>query len=272
MHMQRVCKVILALAIIGLLSAPALGEAGEPDTATTAPAEVSSDISNPAPAPAETAPHTKLEELIRTRLSQLVDRKPEQAAVEAFYRERSYQPIWSANGVALPRTRAAVEYLGKVAVDGLDPRDYPTPDFSRDMNGQTAAVNDLQLTASILKYARQASAGRVSFTRVSGAILYPAHAADPAQVLTQVSSAENVADVLASFEPQHPGFKALKAQLAKELGAPETQKAASQLQTSNKHRQAENQHRRSDITGTLIANMETGAGSRAISEQRLCGG
>ena len=168
--MQRVCKVTLALAIIGL-SAPAFGEAGEPDTATTAPAEVSPGISNPAPAPAETAPQTKLQELIRTRLSQIVDRKPEQAAVGAFYRERSYQPIWSANGVALPRTRAAVEYLGKVAVEGLDPRDYPTPDFSRDMNEQTAAANDLQLTASILKYARHASAGRVSFTRVSGAIL-----------------------------------------------------------------------------------------------------
>ena len=211
---------------------------------------------NPAPAPAETAPQTKLQELIRTRLSQIVDRKPEQAAVGAFYRERSYQPIWSANGVALPRTRAAVEYLGKVAVEGLDPRDYPTPDFSRDMNEQTAAANDLQLTASILKYARHASAGRVSFTRVSGAILYPAHAADPAQVLTQVSSAENVADVLASFEPQHPGFKALKAQLAKEMGAPAAQTAASQPETSKKHRKAENQNRRSDITGTLIANME----------------
>ena len=146
--------------------------------------------------------------------------------------------------------------MAKVAVEGLDPRDYPTPDFSRDMNEQTAAANDLQLTASILKYARHASAGRVSFTRVSGAILYPAHAADPAQVLAQVSSAENIGDVLASFEPQHPGFKALKAQLAKEMGAPAAQTAASQPENSKNHRKAENQNRRSDITGTLIANME----------------
>jgi hypothetical protein len=41
-----------------------------------------------------------------------------------------------------------------------------------DMNEEAAAANELQLTASVLKYARHASAGRVSFTRVSGSILY----------------------------------------------------------------------------------------------------
>ena len=106
------------------------------------------------------------------------------------------------------------------------------------------------------KYARHASAGRVSFTRVSGAILYPAHAADPAQVLAQVSSAENIGDVLASFEPQHSGFKALQAQLAKALSTPESQKPMSLPDNSKSHRKADDQRGRSDITGTLIANME----------------
>ena len=248
--MQRVREVILALALIGL-AAPAFGEEPASDTGTTAPAAVSPENANPAP-----AAQSKLGEMIATRLAQFVDRKPEQTAVEAFYRERTFQPIWSENGVALPRARAAVEYLAKVASEGLDPRDYPTPDFSRDMNEQTVAANDLQLTASILKYARHASAGRVSFTRVSGAILYPAHAADPAQVLAQVSTAENIVDVLASFEPQHPGFKALQAQLAKELSAPESQKTASQPENSKTHRKADTQRGRSDVTGTLIANME----------------
>ncbi len=248
--MQRVREVILALALIGL-AAPAFGEEPASDTGTTAPAAVSPENANPAP-----AAQSKLGEMIATRLAQFVDRKPEQTAVEAFYRERTFQPIWSENGVALPRARAAVEYLAKVASEGLDPRDYPTPDFSRDVNEQTVAANDLQLTASILKYARHASAGRVSFTRVSGAILYPAHAADPAQVLTQVSTAENIGDVLASFEPQHPAFKALQAQLAKELSAPESQKTASQPENSKTQRKADTQRGRSDVTGTLIANME----------------
>ena len=253
--MQRVRKVILALALIGL-SATAFGEEPASDAATTAPAAVPPETANPAATPAAPASQSKLKDLIATRLAQVVDHKPEQTAAEAFYRARAFQPIWSENGVALPRARAASEYLAKVASEGLDSRDYPTPDFSRDMDAQTAAANDLQLTAAILKYARHASAGRVSFTRVSGAILYPTHAADPAQVLAQVSTAENIGEVLASFEPQHPAFKALQAQLAKALSAPESQKTASQPENSKTHRKADNQHGWSDISGTLIANME----------------
>jgi L,D-transpeptidase YcbB len=88
--------------------------------------------------------------------------------------------------------------------------------------------------------------------------LYPPHAADPAQVLAQVSSAENVEEVLASFEPQHPGFKALQAQLARELSAPDSRKIASQpgIESSKKHDKTDTALPRSDLTGTLIANLE----------------
>ena len=92
--MQRVREVILALALIGL-AAPAFGEEPASDTGTTAPATLSPENVNPAP-----AAQSKLGEMIATRLAQFVDRKPEQTAVEAFYRERSFQPIWSENGVA----------------------------------------------------------------------------------------------------------------------------------------------------------------------------
>lgn len=148
--------------------------------------------------------------------------------------------------------------LAKVGFEGLDSRDYPTPAFLRDMSEETAAASDVELTASILKYVRHASAGRVSFTRVSGAILYPPHAADPGQALAQISSAENIGEVLASFEPQHPGFKALKAQLVRELSAPDARKTASQpaIEGAKKHHTADAPRPRSDLTGTLIANME----------------
>jgi L,D-transpeptidase YcbB len=260
--MRLVHGGFLALALIGV-SASAFGQtpaasADAPDSAPgqAAPAET---LQNANPLATELPrPASKLEELITTRLAQFVDRKSEQAAVEAFYRERAFQPIWSANGTALLRTRAVSEYLAKVAFEGLDPRDYPTPDFSQDMSEETAAANEIQLTASVLKYARHASAGRVSFTRVSGAILYPPHAADPAQVLAQVSSAENVEEVLASFEPQHPGFKALQAQLAKELSAPDSRKIASQpgIESSKKHDKTDTAPPRSDVIGPLIANLE----------------
>jgi murein L,D-transpeptidase YcbB/YkuD len=192
-----------------------------------------------------------LEELVTTRPGKFFDRKAEQEAVEAFYRARSFAPLWSADGAALARARAAIDYLANVATDGLDPRDYPVPQFTDHLNEVDAATNDLKLTAAVLTYARHASAGRVSFTRVSGAILYPAHALEPAKVLEQISTTDDVKGVLASFEPQHPAFKALKAQLAKALSGAAP---ISPLRDDKKH------HKAADggdhLADTLIANME----------------
>src|SRR5262245_9589310 len=108
--MRLVHECFLALVLIGI-SASAFGQ--------TPAASVDTDSASGQAAPAETPqsanpvatetlprPASKLEELITTRLAQFVDRKSEQAAVEAFYRERAFQPIWSANGTALLRTRA----------------------------------------------------------------------------------------------------------------------------------------------------------------------
>src|SRR5262247_3282478 len=221
--MQFVRESFLTLVLLG--TAPAFAQAPSPNATpeTSAGQALPSETENATPAPSAPAIENPRP---ASKLARFVDRKPEQAAVEAFYRERSFQPIWSANGAALSRTRNAIDYLARVAYQGLDPRDYPAPDFSRDVNEETAAANELQLTAWVLKYARHASAGRVSFTRVSGSVLYPAHAADPAQVLTQISSIDDAAAVLSSFEPQHPGYKALKAQLAREMSGAEPRKTA----------------------------------------------
>jgi murein L,D-transpeptidase YcbB/YkuD len=266
--MQILRESVLTLVLLGAAPALAQAQAQAPAPNTTTPESTAGQAlpaetenanpASPTPAIENPRPASKLEELITSRLARFVDRKPEHAAVEAFYRERSFQPIWSANGVALPRTRSAVDYLARVAYEGLDPRDYPTPDFSRDMNEEAAATSELQLTASVLKYARHASAGRVSFTRVSGSILYPAHAADPAQVLTQISSTDDAAAVLSSFEPQHPGYKALKAQLAREMSGAESRKTATQSgsEESRKHSKSENSRPHSDVVGKLVANLE----------------
>jgi len=52
-----------------------------------------------------------------------------------------------------------------------------------------------------------ASSGRVSYTRVSASILYPDHAADPAEVLNKVASAQDMGAVLRSFEAAAAGLR-----------------------------------------------------------------
>ena len=231
------------------------GPAGE-DPATAEASSAPPSLTVPALPAEQPLPQTQpsLERLIATRLGQFIERKPERSAVEAFYGARGFTPLWSADGVALPRAQAAIDYLAKVAGEGLDPRDYPVPRYSERMSEDNAASADLKLTAAILTYARHASAGRVSFTRVSGAILYAPHAADPAAVLREISSTDDVAHVLASFEPQHPGFKALQAQLAKELAADDP--AASPVASTDAHKPRAAPKKRTDVIGTLIANLE----------------
>jgi murein L,D-transpeptidase YcbB/YkuD len=200
---------------------------------------------------------SKLQALISGDLSKFVDRKPEQAATESFYRARNYQPIWTGSPEALKRAGGAIAFLGNVKSEGLEPRDYPTPDLSADLSEEQAAKAELQLTGSILRYARHASSGRVSYTRVSASILYPDHAADPAEVLDKLASAQDMNAVLQSFEPQQPGFIALKAALAKELAAPQDDATLENRESFKKHRGKEADERgRKNTVGTIIANME----------------
>ena len=52
-------------------------------------------------------------------------RKQERAAVEAFYRDRGFAPLWIAKGEPNARAKAAIAHLAAADADGLDPADYP---------------------------------------------------------------------------------------------------------------------------------------------------
>src|SRR5205823_3921858 len=105
----------------------------------------------------------------------------------------------------------AVEFLQGVAADGLDPEDYPIPQFAE--SAQLAA-DELVLTNSVATFVRHASTGRLAFTRVSGAIYFDLRAPDPEQFLETIASSGDVGATLDSFNPQHPQYKALKTELA----------------------------------------------------------
>jgi murein L,D-transpeptidase YcbB/YkuD len=247
--------VILVFAALAGMTSPALAQLGPSDPGTA--------VLSPSPLTAEpsslntTQPVSRLRELVTGSLSSFVDRKPEQMATASFYQARNYQPIWTGSPEALKRAEGAIAFLRNVRSEGLEPRDYPTPEISGNLSEEQTAKAELQLTGSILRYARHASSGRVSYTRVSASILYPDHAADPADVLNKVASAQDIGAVLQSFEPQQPGFIALKAALARELAAPQDNAALQDRETPKKHSGKEaNERSRRNAADTIIANME----------------
>ncbi len=226
-------------------SAPAVTTPGEPSVApaatadapssmpaTSTPAATAAPSSTPATAdaPAATEQPTsiyaadlsaedrpvaeKLHDVLSGRIERLFGRKNERTAVEAFYRDRGYAPLWVEKGAQSPRAAAAISYLKGVDADGLDPADYPTPDFKAAASPDALADAELKLTASVLTYARHAQIGQVHYTRISSDISYNLEAPDPADILANMANAKDVAAALDGYNPPQPGYKALKAKLA----------------------------------------------------------
>ena len=157
----------------------------------------------------------KLRELVATALAQHVHNEG-RSAVEAFYRDRGFAPLWIANAAPTSRAKDAIALLRGVDADALDPADYPTPSFSASAP-EAMAADEIKLTNSVLTFARQAQTGRVSFARVSKNISYELRFPKPAEVLAKMVETSDIRQALDSYNPQQPGYKALKARLTRDL-------------------------------------------------------
>ncbi len=168
---------------------------------------------------ADTAIADKLRELGAGKFDRVIGGKRERATLEAFYGGRNHAPLWIANGAMNERAKATVAYLAGVDADGLDPADYSTPDIKAGLEPDALAEAELRFTQAVLSFARHAQNGRVHFTRIAADIDYDQVKSDPADVLAKLASATDVKAALDGFNPQQPGYKALKAKLAEARGS-----------------------------------------------------
>lgn len=212
---------------------PAKSEPSKADTATTpaaAPAaEPPKDVAKEQPAsepvkaasnvPAADQPVAeKLKDIIGAKTSRYLDRKNERAAVEKFYGARDFAPVWTQGGSLTAAAKGVIARLKDAASDGLNPADYPLPDFAAAATPDALADAELKLTASMFDYARQAQSGRMHWSQVSGDILYPEHPVDPSDVLAKVTTAADASAALDSYNPPQKLYKGLKAKLAELRG------------------------------------------------------
>ena len=194
-------------------AAPAAASKDEPKQNIAAPA---TEPTKAAPAATvENGVADKLRELITGKqFDRLVPRKADRAAVEAYYSSHNYVPLWVSNNAINDRAKAAAAYLAQADAVGLDPIDYPVPNFKSGAGVEALAEDEIKLTVSALTFARHAQIGRIHFTRVGSDIQYDLTAPDSATVLTKLAESDDAGKVLDSFNPPQAGFKALKAKLA----------------------------------------------------------
>jgi murein L,D-transpeptidase YcbB/YkuD len=203
-------------------AAPAASPAPAPETATApavapVPETAAAPAATPAPVVAADNPLAdKLREML-PRADRFFARRNERVAAEEFYKARNYAPLWIDNAALSPRAKSAAAYLKGVDADGLNPADYPAPDLKAGTVDQLAEA-ELRYTGEILEYARHAQTGRIHFSRISGDIGFELQMPEPADILAKVSLSDDAGQALASFQPQHPQYKALKKALAEARG------------------------------------------------------
>ena len=169
-------------------------------------------------APADQPVADRLREMLAAKSLRYFDRKNERAAVEKFYSAREYAPQWTQAGKLTDSGKGVIARLKDAAADGLNPAEYPMPDFAAATSPDQLAEAELKLTSSMLDYARQAQSGRMHWSQVSADILYPEHPTDPAEVLANISTAKDASAALDGYNPPHKLYKDLKAKLAELRG------------------------------------------------------
>jgi L,D-transpeptidase YcbB len=201
-----------------------LAEPNAAGTATTTPTPNSDWPIPAARADASTAvdPDVPITEQLRNlangKFDRIIGSLHEKTAIEAFYSSRNSAPLWITEGKTNARAKAAIAYLGSVSADGLDPTDYPVPNFASLTEPAALAEAEIRLTTSVVTYAHHAQIGRVHWSRVSGDIFYDQSVPDPDKVLATMAEAKDVSEALDAYEPHAEAYLALKAKLAEIRG------------------------------------------------------
>jgi murein L,D-transpeptidase YcbB/YkuD len=146
------------------------------------------------------------------------------AAVLEFYASRNFKPLWLDRGTYSLNASRLIARLKEAGKDGLNSADYKIPDNNNiSLTPLPAAKAEAKLAYTLLRYARDAYAGRIDPASISGAIDLQRKIPDPVEALQKFAAASDPVQTLEAFNPPHQQFKKLRAKLA-ELRASENQK------------------------------------------------
>lgn len=244
---------LLALPVLATLGSPARAENWDD---FLAPEPATPDFSDVIPLPPQRPKNLGLapvplsfREAVRAAvLERAVQTKNE--SLVAFYAGRDGAPLFvTRDGVSL-KGRAVLARLALAGDDGLDVPNLRKLDPSGETDPDALAQNEIDIAQAAIAYARAARGGRVEPRRL-GKLITPKLALPNAfDVLETLAVAGDPDRALASYNPPHQGYKALRAKLA-ELR--ETTGAIDQPQTN----EGEKRSAATTIsTSDVLANME----------------
>ena len=137
-------------------------------------------------------------------------------ALSRFYGERQYQPVWTDMSGLNAAGRSALGALVKADLEGLSPNDYfISPLAAASALPDVAAASEIQLSATILRFARDLGWGVTLPSEVDTDNNYEKAAFDGYLILQRVASAPDPGAALLGFAPKSLAYVQLKKALAR---------------------------------------------------------
>jgi murein L,D-transpeptidase YcbB/YkuD len=169
--------------------------------------------------PADRPIAEKMRDLLAGKTDRIFTTKKERSAVDTFYQNRNFAPLWLDKGTENARAKAVIARIKAADLEGLEIGDYKVPSFASLSGTDALAEAELRLTQTVLTYARHLQAGRFPYSRVSSNnIELPQMPPDMAAVLTRIADAGDAGKALDEYSPPHEPYKALRKALAELRG------------------------------------------------------
>ncbi|MBX9461478.1 MAG: L,D-transpeptidase family protein [Aquamicrobium sp.] len=146
---------------------------------------------------------------------QQVELLAEKEAADAIVAHYTAVPefIWVSDGRPNERARAALRTLGDAGSHALEPHDYAVSVPATDADDAALAAFEMELSARMLRYIRDARSGRVDPNRISGYHDFAPKELDAVAALQLARTADEVSAYLEAQHPQNVRYNALRVEL-----------------------------------------------------------
>ena len=140
------------------------------------------------------------------------------SAIQEFYSENQYKPIWVKDGKPSTKARELVETLNRAQEDGLHPEDYDALALFQKLgagNDSTLADLEIHLSTTLVSFAQHMNAGRVNPRAVNREIVIYPEAISSGKILQRASKTKNIKAFLRLLAPHTPRYERLRVALSK---------------------------------------------------------
>ena len=138
------------------------------------------------------------------------------AALEIFYGKLTGAPLWITTSGFSSKAQSVIKEIEQADDWGLSAEALDAPPAGdAPSTTEAQAINEINLSLAVLKYARFARGSRISPSRVSALFDQRPPLIDPKVVLTEIAASADPASYLRALHPRHEQFEQLRQVLLK---------------------------------------------------------